>query len=82
MLTPLVALLLLSLMPERDLRPELEVFGRVKEIAVSPGGDLWFGTATGAAYRSEDGGRSWSEPSLPVRKMTPFGFAPMAIQTS
>jgi len=41
-----------------DLRPEIEVPGRVDDISVSPLGHLWLPTSGGYVYRSEDGGRS------------------------
>lgn len=66
----LVALFAVSL-HARDLRPELVVEGRVTEIGLSPTGALWIGTATGRAYHSGDGGRTWSEVELPVRKVEP-----------
>lgn len=53
----------------RDLRPELVVEGRVQEISLSPAGHLWIGTAMGRAYRSDDGGRSWAEAAVPVRRV-------------
>ena len=55
----------------RDLRPELVVQGRVNEISISPAGDLWFGSVLGRAYRSDDGGRTWAEASVPSRKEDP-----------
>jgi streptogramin lyase len=40
----------------------------VNEITVSPSGDLWITTATGYG-RSDDGGRTWTEVSVPSRRM-------------
>ena len=70
----LLSLLLVASLAARDLRPELQVEGRVTEISVSPAGDLWIGTALGYAYRSGDGGRTWGEVELPVRKRRPDTF--------
>lgn len=57
-----------------DLRPELEVTGRVEEISLAPDGGLWVATAMGNLYRSEDGGRTWAEANVPSRKITAEQF--------
>ena len=49
-----------------DLRPELEVHGRVESLEVNPAGSLWFGTATGRLYVSRDWNLSWSEVPSPA----------------
>lgn len=66
-----VLLLVASSLAARDLRPEVEVRGRVNEIGLSPAGSLWVLSAVGDAYRSEDGGRSWAEAAVPSRKIDP-----------
>lgn len=43
--------------------------GRVTRISMSPSGALWLGTAMGRAYRSDDGGRSWSEAAVLSRQV-------------
>jgi photosystem II stability/assembly factor-like uncharacterized protein len=57
---------------EPDLRPELEVAGRIDSIEVSPLGDLWFGTLMGRVYRSRNWNESWEEVPVPVRQSKGF----------
>lgn len=54
-----------------DLRPELEVSGRIDSIEVNPAGEIWIGTATGYVYVSRDWNRTWSETPVPVRRYGP-----------
>lgn len=57
-----------------DMRPEIVVHGRTSSIDVSPAGALWIVTATGEAWRSDDGARTWSEAPLPSRKIDSENF--------
>ena len=52
---------------EPDLRPELEVKGRIDSITVNPSGEIWFGTLVGHVYRSRDWNVTWEEASTPAR---------------
>jgi photosystem II stability/assembly factor-like uncharacterized protein len=54
-----------------DLRPELDPTGRIDDLAISPSGQLWFGTATGHAYASFDLNRSWQEVAVTARRDDP-----------
>lgn len=51
-----------------DLRPELEVKGRVTEVTLSPAGHIWIGTAMARVYVSRDWNISWSEVEVPSRR--------------
>jgi photosystem II stability/assembly factor-like uncharacterized protein len=54
-----------------DLRAELDPTGRIDDLAISPSGQLWFGTATGHAYASFDLNRSWQEMAVTARRDDP-----------
>lgn len=54
-----------------DLRPELDPTGRIEGLAVSPSGELWFGTGSGHAYASFDFNRSWQEVAVTPRRDDP-----------
>lgn len=60
--------------PAGDTRGEFEVRG-IQAFAISPGGDIWAGSADGRLYVSRDWNKSWSEVAIGTHRDDEFGLS-------